>query len=65
MYMTNDLARAHQQALLASATEQRLALRVRALGRATRRAQRAQSRLASARHEAFRLRAALAMEQDL
>ena len=38
MYLTNETARAHQQTMLAGAAEQRRALRVRALDRATRRA---------------------------
>ena len=49
MYLTNETARKHHQAMLASALEQRQVLRVRALGRATRRAERAQRRLAHAR----------------
>lgn len=38
MYLTNETAQAHQQTMLAEAAEQRQALRVRALDRATRRA---------------------------
>ncbi len=64
MYLTNETARKHHQAMLASALEQRQVLRVRALGRATRRAERAQRRLAHARQAATRLRAQLAVERD-
>jgi hypothetical protein len=64
MYLTNEAAREHQQTMLAEATEQRQVLRVRALGRANRRAERAQRRLASARREAARLRAELSAERD-
>ena len=38
MYLTNETAQAHQQTMLDEAAEQRQALRVRALDRATRRA---------------------------
>ena len=64
MYLTNETARAHQQTMLAAAAEQRQALRVRALGRATRRAKRAQRRLAYARQDAVRLRAELTAERN-
>jgi hypothetical protein len=64
MYLTNEMARKHHQAMLASASEQRQVLRVRALGRATRRAERAQRRLAHARQAATQLRAQLAVERD-
>ncbi|MGD0374919.1 MAG: hypothetical protein ABSB01_10115 [Streptosporangiaceae bacterium] len=64
MYLTNEAAREHHQTMLASATEQRQVLRVRALGRATRRAERARRRLAHARQAAVQLRAALAAEWD-
>jgi hypothetical protein len=60
MYLTNETARAHQQTMLARAAEQRQALRVRALGRATRRADRAQRQLAHALRDEVRLRAELA-----
>ena len=60
MYLTNETARAQQQTMLAEAAEQRQAMRARALGRATRRAERAQRRLAHARQDALRLRATLA-----
>jgi hypothetical protein len=64
MYLTNEAAREHHQAMLASAAEQRQVLRLRALGRASRRAERAQRRLADARRAAVKLRAALAAEQQ-
>jgi hypothetical protein len=60
MYLTNETAQAHQQTMLAEAAEQRQALRVRALGRATRSAERAQRRLVHAQQDAVRLRAELA-----
>jgi hypothetical protein len=59
MYLTNETAQTHQQTMLAEAAEQRRALRVRALGRATRRAERARRRLAHAQQDAMRLRAEL------
>jgi hypothetical protein len=64
MYLTNETALAHQQAMLARAAEQRQALRVRALGRATRRAERAQRQLAHALQDEVRLRAELAAERS-
>jgi hypothetical protein len=64
MYLTGETAREHQQVMLAAATEQRQQLRARALGRATRRAERARRRLADARLAAGRLRAGLAAEQE-
>jgi hypothetical protein len=64
MYLTDETAREHQQVMLAAAAEQRQLLRARALGRATRRAQRAERRLAAASLRAGRLRAELAAEQE-
>lgn len=64
MYLTNETAREHHQAMLAQAMEQRQVLRVRALGRAARRAERAQRRLAHARQAAVKLRAELAAERN-
>ena len=49
--------------MLADAAAQRQALRLRALARANRRAERAQQQLARSRHRAGRLRSQLAAEQ--
>jgi len=49
--------------MLAAAAAQRQVLRVRALDRATRRADRAQQQLARSRRRAVRLRSELAAEQ--
>ena len=58
-----ELARERQRSMLAEAAARRQVLRVRALGRATRRAERAQQRLAQSRRRAVRLSSELAAEQ--
>ncbi len=64
MYLSDEMARAHRSAMLESATEQRQGLRLRALGRARRQAQRAQRQLSYARQKADRLEAELVAEQE-
>jgi hypothetical protein len=61
--MNPALVRERQQTMLATAAVERQALRVQALTRATRRAERAQRQLAASRREAVRLRGALAAEE--
>jgi len=61
--MNPALVRERQQTMLATAAMERQALRVQALSRATRRADRAQRQLVRSRHEAVRLRGALAAEE--
>lgn len=63
MYVRHELASERQRSMLAEAAAQRQALRVRALDRATRRADRAQRQLARSRRRAMRLRSELAAEQ--
>jgi hypothetical protein len=63
MNLTCELARQRQQAMLAQAAAERQATRIRALSRATRRAERAERRLARSWSEAMRLRGELAAEQ--
>ena len=63
MYAHNEVVRERQQSMLAEATAKRQALRVRALRRADRRAERAQRQLARSRHAVVRLRSELAAEQ--
>lgn len=63
MYPHHEVARERQRSMLADAAAQRQALRVRALHRATRRADRAQQQLAQSRRRAVRLRSELAAEQ--
>jgi hypothetical protein len=63
MYAHQEVVRERQQSMLAEATAKRQALRVRALGRADRRAERAQRQLARSRGAAVRLRSELAAEQ--
>jgi hypothetical protein len=65
MYLTDEMAREHQQRMLMSATEQRQGLRLRALGRARRRAQRARRQLVYAQQVTDRLEAELAAEQEV
>jgi hypothetical protein len=60
--MNPALVRERQQTMLATAAVERQALRLHALARATRRAERAQRQLAASRREAVRLRGALAAE---
>ena len=64
MNLTRELASERYQAMLAMAAAERQAMRVRALARATRRAERAQRQLARSRHEATRLRVELAAERS-
>jgi hypothetical protein len=64
MYLTSELAREQQNSMLASATEMRQGLRIRALARARRRATRAARDLAIARSETDRLLGELAAEQE-
>jgi len=61
--MNPALVSERQQTMLATAAVERQALRVHALARATRRAERAQRQLAASRREAVRLRGALAAEE--
>jgi len=63
MYLPQEMARARQEELLATAAAQRHALRVRALGRATRRADRAEHRLTRSLREAARLRGEVVAER--
>ena len=58
------MVRERQAELLATATEERQAQRVRALARATRRAERARHKLARSRREAVRLRGELAAAEQ-
>jgi hypothetical protein len=64
MYLSDEIVREHQHAMLTAATEQRQGLRLRALGRARRRAQRAKRQLAYAQLTADRLEAELIAEQE-
>jgi hypothetical protein len=61
--MNPAVVRERQQTMLATAATERQALRVHALSRATRRAERAQRELVRSRREAIRLRGALAAEE--
>jgi hypothetical protein len=61
--MNPELVRERQQTMLATAAVERQALRVHALARATRRAERAQRQLVQSRRDAVRLRGALAAEE--
>jgi hypothetical protein len=61
--MNPAVVRERQQTMLATAATERQALRVHALARATRRAERAQRELVRSRREAIRLRGALAAEE--
>ena len=58
-----EVARERQRSMLAEAAARRQVLRLRALGRATRRAERAQQQLAQSRRRAVRLGSELAAEQ--
>jgi hypothetical protein len=64
MYLIDEMARERQHTLLVSATEKRQGLRLRALGRARRRAERARRQLAYAQQTANRLEAELTAEQE-
>jgi hypothetical protein len=63
MYLRNEVVQERQHSMLSEAAAERQALRVRALGRATRRAERAQQQLAQSRRMAVRLRSELAAER--
>ena len=63
MYPRHELTRERQRSMLAEGAAQRQALRVRALARTTRQAERAQQQLAQSRRRAGRLRSELAAEQ--
>jgi hypothetical protein len=63
MYLQQEAVRERQQSMLAKAASDRQALRVRALGRTDRQAERARRQLARSRWKAVRLRSALAAEQ--
>jgi hypothetical protein len=63
MYLRNEVVRERQHSMLSEAAARRQAVRVRALGRATRRAERAQQQLAQSRRRAVRLRSELAAER--
>jgi hypothetical protein len=63
MYTPHEVVRERQRSMLSEAAAGRQALRVRALGRATRRAERAQRQLARSRRRAARLRSELTAEQ--
>jgi hypothetical protein len=64
MNLTREVVRERQQTMLADAVAERQALRVRALTRATRRAERARRQLARSRREAMRLGVELAADQS-
>jgi hypothetical protein len=63
MYPRHEVTKERQRSMLADAAAQRQALRLRALARANRRAERAQQQLARSRRRAGRLRSQLAAEQ--
>ena len=63
MYLPHEVVRERQQLMLSQAAAQRQVLRARALGRANRRAERAQRQLAQSRRRAARLLSELAAEQ--
>jgi len=63
MYPAHEVARQRQQTMLMEAAAQREALRVHALAKATRRAERAQRRLARSRRKAMRLQHESGAEQ--
>ena len=63
MYLPEQAARARQEELLATAAMRRRALRARALGKATRRADRAAHRLTRSLRDATRLRGEVVAEQ--
>ena len=63
MYPRHEVTRERQRFMLAEGAAQRQALRVRALARATRQAERAQQQLAQSRLRAGRLRSELAAER--
>ena len=63
MYPPHNVVREKQRSMLFEAAAGRQALRVRALGRAARQAERAQRQLAHSRRRAVRLRSELAAEQ--
>jgi hypothetical protein len=62
MYPHQEVARERQHRMLSEATAERQALRLRALGRADRRAERARRQLARSRRQAMRLHSELAAE---
>jgi len=62
MYTPHSVVRERQNSMMAEAAAERLALRVRALDRANRRAERARQQLARSRRQAVRLRRELAAE---
>lgn len=64
MYPTEELARQRQKQMMTSATEVRQVLLARALGRATRRARRAERRAVLSRLEVTRLRGELSASQE-
>jgi uncharacterized protein (DUF2236 family) len=64
MYHEHEIARQRQRSMLVAAQEQSQARRLRALGKAARRAARAERNLARAHCEAMRLRAELALRLD-
>jgi hypothetical protein len=64
MYLNDEMVREHQHVMLTAATEQRQGLRLRALERARRRAQRAKRQLAYAQQAADRLESELTAEQE-
>jgi chromosome segregation and condensation protein ScpB len=64
MNLTCEMVSERQQTMLAMAAAGRQGVRVRALARATRRAQRAERQLARSRREAMRLGVELAVEQS-
>ncbi len=63
MYPAQELAREKQRSMLTVAATERQAQRVLALGRAARRAERAQRQLVRSGNETLRLRGELAAEQ--
>jgi hypothetical protein len=64
MNLAREMVSERQQTMLAAATAESHARRVRALAQADRRAQRAERQLARSRNEVMRLRGELAAEQS-
>ncbi len=64
MNMAREVVRDRQQAMLATAAAERQVLRVRALARAARRAERAERQLARSWHKVVRLHGELAAAEQ-
>ncbi len=63
MYPPHEVVRERQRSMLSEAAAERQGLRLRALCRATRRAERAQRQLAQSRRQVVRLSSEMAAEQ--